>query len=235
MSLVNAARLRSIAATVRQLPGFYHFPTFAARYFKTVGEGAKCIREAERLGAFQGDSIYGLIGKELAHPRCHMDHDGPTPAGNMPAWRLPVWYAVVDTLAPALMRKRSRSMVTDANGNWSMLSDTSPEECEIVARAIEAEADRLEAESVEQKSSGQRNRGRGRKKADYETVQREAKLAAEWDQAHEAGTAKTDFAKGNQRELKALDAKYARQRKTATAMLDALLDRVAGRNRRSDN
>ena len=49
--------------------------------------------------------------------------------------------------APKLIGKRSRLIVTDANGQKAMLGDTSPDEAEIVARAIEAEADRLEAQS----------------------------------------------------------------------------------------
>jgi len=93
---------------------------------------------------------------------------------------------------------------------------------------------KLAAETKEE-GGGQPKGQRGPKKANDETVKREAKLAAKWNRAREAGTFKTDFARDNQRELKALDAKYRRQRKTATAMLDALLDRVAGRNRRSEN
>jgi hypothetical protein len=144
--MVDVVRLRGIAETVRQLPSFYYARPTAAQYFGRVCEGAKFIREAETLGAFQGDSVNGRIGKKLRHPSCHNEHVGPTPAGDMPAWRLPVWYAVVDTLAPELVRKRSRAIVTDANGNRAMLVDTSPEEAEIVARAIEAGADWLEAQ-----------------------------------------------------------------------------------------
>lgn|GEM_PF-6520858 len=61
---------------------------------------------------------------------------------------------------------------------------------------------------------------RGRKKADYETVQKEAALAASWERAREAGVYKGDF---------------ARERGTTVAKLDALLDRVAQRKKRSDN
>lgn len=60
---------------------------------------------------------------------------------------------------------------------------------------------------------------RGRPKADYETIQQEAQLAADWKQARESGVYKPDFAK---------------ERGTTEAKLDALLDRVAKRNRRSD-
>lgn len=60
---------------------------------------------------------------------------------------------------------------------------------------------------------------RGRKKADYETVQKEAALAAEWERARDAGIYKPDFAKD----------------KNMTArQLDALLDRVAKRKRASE-
>ena len=115
----------------------------AAQYFQRVCEGAKFIREAVTLGEFQGDSV---IRKKLRHPSCNDENVVPTPAGDMPVWKLTVWYAVVDTLAPELIEERSRSIVEDANGQKVMLSDTSPKEAEIVARAIEAEADRLEAQ-----------------------------------------------------------------------------------------
>ena len=116
------------------------------------------------------------------------------------------------------------------------------EESEAVERLLAEELDRANRQMVKAKPtaetkderSGQRKRQRGRKKADYRTVQREAELAAEWNQAREAGTFKSEFAKDNQHELKALDAKYPRQRTTATAMLDALLDRVARRKPNSD-
>lgn len=60
---------------------------------------------------------------------------------------------------------------------------------------------------------------RGRKKADYETQQREAQLAADWKQAKEAGTYKADFAK---------------KCGLTQATLDALLDRVAKRKSASE-
>jgi hypothetical protein len=62
-------------------------------------------------------------------------------------------------------------------------------------------------------------RRRGRRKADYETAQREAQLAADWERAREAGVYKGDFAK---------------ERGTTIAKLDALLDRVAKRKRTSE-
>lgn len=59
----------------------------------------------------------------------------------------------------------------------------------------------------------------GRKKADYETVQSEAELAADWKQAKEAGEYKPDFAK---------------QKGMTPKDLDALLTRVRKRNSRAD-
>ena len=60
---------------------------------------------------------------------------------------------------------------------------------------------------------------RGRRIADYATVQREAALAADWERARDAGTYKADFAKQNGLTVK---------------QLDALLDRVAKRKRISE-
>ncbi len=60
---------------------------------------------------------------------------------------------------------------------------------------------------------------RGRKKADFQTIQNEAELAAAWKQAREAGVYKADF---------------ARDCKTTVSQLNALLDRVAKRNRPSE-
>ena len=60
----------------------------------------------------------------------------------------------------------------------------------------------------------------GRKKPDYETVERESNLKKEWLRAHDSGTCKADFAKG-----KGLSQKD----------FTRLLDRVSRRNRRSDN
>jgi hypothetical protein len=59
----------------------------------------------------------------------------------------------------------------------------------------------------------------GRKKADFETIQKEGELAAAWKRAREAGVYKADF---------------ARDCKIAVSRLDALLDRVAKRNRLSE-
>jgi hypothetical protein len=60
----------------------------------------------------------------------------------------------------------------------------------------------------------------GRRKAGLETVQKEAALAAEWEQARDAGVCKAVFARG--KNLTVRD-------------LDRLLDRVAKRNRLPNN
>ncbi|MFZ1936667.1 MAG: hypothetical protein WCB27_17530 [Thermoguttaceae bacterium] len=60
---------------------------------------------------------------------------------------------------------------------------------------------------------------RGRKKADYATEQREAKIAADWAKARDAGTYKGDFARDKQMKV---------------ADLDRLLDRVAARKKPSE-
>lgn len=60
---------------------------------------------------------------------------------------------------------------------------------------------------------------RGRKKADYATIQKEAALAADWTRVRDAGVYKCDF---------------ARQRGMKVKALDALLDRVGKRNRTSE-
>jgi hypothetical protein len=70
MPTVEVVRLRGIAETVRLLPHFYRASTIAGHYFCVAREGAGFIREAETLGAFHGDSVYGRIGKKLNHPRC---------------------------------------------------------------------------------------------------------------------------------------------------------------------
>lgn len=59
----------------------------------------------------------------------------------------------------------------------------------------------------------------GRKKADYETVQREAELTGEWERARESGVYKGDFAKDKGMTLKDFD---------------RLLDRVRARERASE-
>lgn len=54
---------------------------------------------------------------------------------------------------------------------------------------------------------------RGRPKADYETIQREAQVAADWERAREAGTYKGDFAKQCGMKVSQLDKLLARVRK----------------------
>ncbi|MCO6456487.1 MAG: hypothetical protein J5I93_14415 [Pirellulaceae bacterium] len=60
--------------------------------------------------------------------------------------------------------------------------------------------------------------GGGKRKADYDTVQKESKLADEWNRARESRVAKADFSKSKGLKLKELD---------------KLLDRVQKRKRRS--
>ena len=60
---------------------------------------------------------------------------------------------------------------------------------------------------------------RGRKKADYETVQREAELTGEWERARDSGVYKADFAKDKGMTLKDFD---------------RLLDRVDKRKKASE-
>ncbi len=60
---------------------------------------------------------------------------------------------------------------------------------------------------------------RGRKKANYETEQKEAALVADWQRVRDAGGYKPDFAKDHGMSVK---------------QLDTLLDRVAKRNRHSE-
>ena len=61
---------------------------------------------------------------------------------------------------------------------------------------------------------------RGRRKADYETVQREAQISDDWQRARKTGVYKADFTKGKNLTVRALD---------------RLLTRVAKRKTRSDN
>lgn len=62
-------------------------------------------------------------------------------------------------------------------------------------------------------------RRRGRRKADFDTIQREAQIADEWEQAREAHILKADFAVAKGMQVK---------------VLDALLDRVDKRKRASE-
>jgi hypothetical protein len=83
---------------------------------------------------------------------------------------------------------------------------------------LAAEASGLQGESTNAQGAAKRKR-RGRKKADYETVQKEAELAADWERARDAGIYKPDFAK---------------DKNMTVRQLDALLDRVAKRKRPSE-
>jgi hypothetical protein len=78
---------------------------------------------------------------------------------------------------------------------------------------------KVRADKQAEAANDARAKRRGRKKADYETVQKEAKLAANWERARDAGVYKPDFAKDN---------------KLTVKQLDALLDRVAKRKRLSE-
>lgn len=64
-------------------------------------------------------------------------------------------------------------------------------------------------QSTSQQSTGvnvtRSPRSRGRKKANYETVQYEASVAADWTRARDAGTYKGDFARDNNMSVKDLD------------------------------
>jgi hypothetical protein len=61
---------------------------------------------------------------------------------------------------------------------------------------------------------------RGRKKADYETIRKEAALNADWQRAREAGIRKIEF---------------ARDKSMTVKDLDKLLDRVGKRNSLPNN
>jgi len=71
----------------------------------------------------------------------------------------------------------------------------------------------------EEESEDEEPRGLGRPKASYETVQKESRIAANWEQARDSGVRKSKFAEENG---------------TTEDKLDNLLDRVAKRKRASD-
>ena len=75
------------------------------------------------------------------------------------------------------------------------------------------------ATELEALPAGTTPKRRGRRKAAEQTVAREAQIAANWERARDAGIYKPVFARDNG---------------MTTAKLDALLDRVAKRNKRSD-
>ncbi len=82
------------------------------------------------------------------------------------------------------------------------------------------EKQRAEVESAKTVDAKPNRKPAGRKKADYETVQREAKIKDKWDQAREASVYKPDFAKGIGMDVK---------------QFDKLLGRVARRESRSES
>ena len=71
----------------------------------------------------------------------------------------------------------------------------------------------------QQGTAGGKSRRRGRKKADWQTVQKETQLANEWRRARDGGTYKADFAS---------------DKNIALPDLDRLLDRVAARKKASE-
>lgn len=88
---------------------------------------------------------------------------------------------------------------------------------------VRKELDRVRATAAKDRKevtgSTKQNR-RGRKKADYETEQRDAATAEAWERARETGTYKVTFAK---------------ERGLTPAELDTLLDRVYQRNKRAEH
>lgn len=68
-------------------------------------------------------------------------------------------------------------------------------------------------------AGGKQRKRKGRKKADYKIVQKEAAIVESWKKAHQDKVYKSDWAKDNGMTVK---------------QLDAILDRVYQRNRRSD-
>ncbi len=106
-------------------------------------------------------------------------------------------------------------MKTPSYGSSDGFSVIATEDWLQCMRAIVATAD-LMAGRTDPRTKPKR---RGRPKADDETVQREARVAADWERARDTGTAKVDFAKGMRMKLKDFN---------------ALLDRVQKRESRSD-
>ena len=112
------------------------------------------------------------------------------------------------------LAKRNRlKLIRDFNRNLQavQLADTPP--------APGAADDAKRENDIPEEPAVAATKKRGRKKADYETVQREAQLAADWEQARDAGTYKGDF---------------TRDRGMEVPDLDRLLDRVAARKKPSE-
>jgi hypothetical protein len=99
-----------------------------------------------------------------------------------------------------------------SHGFWDKRLDVAAKEIVVCLKAWRSEA--LAANRPQEI----RKRG-GRRKATYETVQREAKLAADWERARESKVYKPVFAK---------------EKGTTEKELDKLLDRVAKRKRDSE-
>ena len=150
-------QLHHIAELIRQLPesGCDRYPH---RYQRVMRAGARLIRQAYELGAFQGGP-YGNIG---AFIRTYLTgHDKPIggKAGSLPLWVPLVWYAVVNTLAPELFEKRSKcaEMYQHYRGGaevglkdgtiWQRIQHNDPTMAEavVVADTIKAEANRFQA------------------------------------------------------------------------------------------
>jgi hypothetical protein len=133
------------------------------------------------------------------------------------------------------IEKRGHSAIRDAPGEWYVVADPlDPEPLAAVCREIDAVMQRLRAGKelvIDKKSAtnadaesgpmagdgstAAKSKRRGRKKADYKTIQREAELAAKWERARKSNVSKAKFAKD----------------KGGIAKFDKLLDRVAKRER----
>lgn len=104
-------------------------------------------------------------------------------------------------------------------GNWPEGADNFAEAFgQMLGPMFERLANANDVATTDAKKVGEGKR-RGRKKADYDTVQKEAELAAAWQRARNAGVYKAVFAK---------------DQKLTVKQLDALLDRVAKRKRASE-
>ena len=128
----------------------------------------------------------------------------------------------VNSLRPSLSTDETRELnqiLSDAAGLVRMKSDRREMVSELSDRFRNLSGRIEYSTETSAAENGPNDRRRGRKKADYETVQREARLAADWGQARESGVYKTDFAKQN---------------KMTPKKLNALLNRVAKRKTRSD-
>jgi hypothetical protein len=149
------------------------------------------IDEALALGAWQADE-YASLRNRVAHAHIDIALGGDE--------RVRVFLAAASHFDKGLLRRPT------CDDPWLV----EQRGCHAIAASLEAEIKRL--------AEGERKR-RGRKKADYATQKREAQIAADWEQAKNAGTYKCDF---------------ARDKGMKTADLDKLLDRVAKRKKSSE-